>query len=386
MIKLFLNVNNDKIKVVIKMRNTYALVNLKYLKDNIKNIIDNYNYEYYFGVVKANCYGHGFETIRTMDEAGINYFCVAMLEEALEVRKYTKKPILCFGYVSLDDIELVIKNNITLSVISYDYYKELLSINPKIKVHIKINSGMNRFGIKDKEELLEIVNTLNSSNIEIEGIYTHLATSGVNDHFYDKQIANFKEITSNINLKDIKIVHIFNSLGLARHKRLPFTNGVRLGLMMYGFTYKISLSKISQIKKKILNSNISPTLLTNNLDLKKVLSLHSEVININKVQRGEFVGYGAKYIVKENGFIATISIGHADGITNSYKYVMINNKKYNIVAVCMDYIMASVDENVKVHDKVDIINDELSISKIATNDSPHHLLVSISDRVKRKYI
>ena len=367
------------------MRETYALINLKYLEENIKDIIKNYSYEYYFGVVKANCYGHGYDTIKTMDKAGINYFCVATLEEALEVRKRTNKPILCFGYVNINDLDLVIKNNITLSVISYEYFKELININPKIKVHIKINSGMNRFGIKDKEKLLEIINTLKDSNIEIEGIYTHLATSGTFDPYYDKQIENFKDITSIINLKDIKIVHVFNSLGVARHEKLSFTNGIRLGLMMYGFSYKTTLSKIAEIKRKTIYKNISPTILTNNLNLRKVLSLHSEVVNINKVERGEFVGYGAKYIVKENSFIAVIPIGHADGITNLYKNVMINNKLYNIVAVCMDYIMVKVDEKVKIHDKVDIINEELSISKIATSDSPHHLLVSISDRVKRKY-
>ncbi len=366
------------------MRNTYALINLQYLENNIKNIMQNYSYEYYFGVVKGNAYGHGFQCIKTMDKAGINYFCVATLEEALEVRNYTNKPILCFGYVNINDIDIVIKNNITLSIISFDYYQELLKKNPKIKVHIKINSGMNRFGIKDKNELKEIVDNLKTSNILIEGIYTHLATSGVNDPYYDIQINNFKEITSLINLKDIKIVHIFNSLGLARHNKLEFCNGVRLGLMMYGFTYKTSESKITNLKRKIFNKNISTTILTNNLNLKKVLSLHSEVININKVSKGEFVGYNAKFIAKNDTLIAIIPIGHADGITSVYEKVMINNKIYNIVNLCMDYIMVEVDDTVKLHDQVDLINDKLSIGNIK-KDTPHHLLVSISERVKRKY-
>ena len=93
------------------MRNTYALINLSNLENNIKEIIKNYPYEYYFGVVKANCYGIGIDTIKTMDKAGINYFCTATLEEAIEARKYTKKPILCFGYINIDDMDLVIKNN-----------------------------------------------------------------------------------------------------------------------------------------------------------------------------------------------------------------------------------------------------------------------------------
>lgn len=367
------------------MRNTYALINLKNLEDNIKEIINNYPYEYYFGVIKANAYGHGYEVIKTMEKSGINYFCVSSLDEAIEARKYTKKPILVFGYVNTSDIDLVIKNNLTLSIISMDYFNELMKINPNIKVHLKINSGMNRFGIKDKNEVLEIVNKLKKSNMELEGIYTHLATSGVSDRFYDRQITNFEELTSLINLRDIKIVHLFNSISVARHKKLAYANGIRLGLMMYGFTFKMNINKITELKRKIFYKSISPTMLTNNLNLKKVLSLHSEVININKVKMNEFVGYGARHIAMEDELIAVVAIGHADGVTECYKKVMINDKIYPIVSICMDYIMVKVDNKVKLHDTVDLINDKLSIGKDITGDNPHHLLVSISNRVKRIY-
>ena len=130
------------------MRESYALINLNNLKNNICEIKKYYNqYKYYFGVVKANAYGHGIKTIKTMEEAGLNYLTVSSLEEALAVREYTNLPILCFGYVNVRDINIVIENNITLSIISYDYFKELLKTNKKIKVHLKINSGMNRFGM-----------------------------------------------------------------------------------------------------------------------------------------------------------------------------------------------------------------------------------------------
>ncbi len=368
------------------MRNTYAEINITNLENNIKEIIKNYSYDYYFGVVKANCYGHGMDLVKVMDKSGINYFCTATLEEAIEARKYTNKPILCFGYIDLEDIDLVIKNDITMTIISYDYFKELININPKIKVHIKINSGMNRFGIKDKNEVKNIVDKLNKSNTELEGIYTHFATSGVSDHHYDDQVRNFEEITSLINLKDIKIVHLFNSVSTARHKKLPYANGIRFGLLMYGFSYKMNISKLTKLKRKFCYRNISPTMLTNNLNLKKVLSLHSEVVNINKIEKNEFVGYGANYIAKENELIAVISIGHADGITNCYKNVSINHKLYPIVAICMDYIMVKVDTSVKVHDIASLICDELVLGRDIKGDSIHHLLVSISSRVPRKEV
>ena len=371
------------------MRNTYALINLKNLKNNIQEIKKYYNnYKYYFGVVKANAYGHGFCIVNKLEESGINYLAVSSLEEAIKVRNYSKLPILCFGYIDIKDIDIVIENDITLSIISYDYYQQLLKANKKIKIHLKINSGMNRYGIKDKYQVKEIVDTLKESNIELEGIYTHLATSGVSDPYYDYQINKFEEITSLIDLENIKIVHIFNSLSLARHKKLPYTNGVRLGLMMYGFTYNVgNMNLINRIKRKIKTHfiKVSPTTLTNNLKLKKVLSLHSEVVNINKITKGEFVGYNAKFIAKQATQVAVVPIGHADGITNNYKQVIINNNKYNIVAICMDYIMIEVDDKVKIHDKVDLINDQITVGSIALNDSPHHILVSISNRVDRKY-
>lgn len=368
------------------MRKTYALINKTNLENNIKEIKENYPYEYYFAVVKANCYGHGIDLVKVMDKCGINYFCVATLEEAIETRNYTKKPILCFGYVSMEDIDLVIKNDITLSIGSLDYFKELIKVNPKIKVHLKINSGMNRFGIKDKEEVLDIVNKLKKSNMELEGIYTHFATTGVSDVYYDKQVSNFEEITSLINLKDIKIVHLYNSVSTVRHKKLPYANGIRFGLLMWGFSYKMNVGKLTMLKRKFLCRNISPTMFTNNLNLKKVLSLYSEVVNINKIVKGEFVGYGAKYIAQEDEYIAVVSIGHADGITSTYKKVMINGKKYPIVAICMDYIMVKVDNTIKVHDKVALICDDLIIGRDITGDSIHHILVSISSRVPRKEV
>lgn len=368
------------------MRNTYALINISNLENNIKEIIKNYSYEYYFGVIKANCYGHGIDLVKVMEKNGINYFCTATLEEAIEARKHTKMPILCFGYISTNDLDLAIKNNITISIISYEYFKELLKANPKIKVHLKINSGMNRFGIKNKDEVLEIVNKLSKTNMELEGIYTHFATSGVSDIYYDKQVNNFEEITSLINLKDIKIVHLFNSISTVRHKKLPYANGIRFGLLLWGFSYKMNISKLTKLHRLISFHNISPTMLTNNLNLKKVLSLYSEVVNINKLNKGDFVGYGAKYIAKENELIAVVSIGHADGITSCYKNVLINNKKYPIVAICMDYIMVKVDNTIKVHDKVALICDELVLGRNITGDSIHHLLVSLSNRIPRKEV
>ena len=368
------------------MRDTYALINLTYLKENIKEIKSKYNnYKYYIGGVKANAYGHGDYIVNALEEAGINYLAVSSLEEALSIRKHnTNLPILCFGYVDIKEIDKVVENNITLSIISKEYFNELKKVNKNIKIHIKLNTGMNRFGIKDKDEVKKIIDDVKNTNMTLEGIYTHLATSGVNDSYYNYQINKFEELTSLIDLNEIPLVHVFNSLGLARHKKLEYTNAVRLGLMMYGFTYNVEDSFINKFRRRLKNKN--DVMLNNNLKLKKVLSLHSEIVNINKVENKEFVGYNAKYISDKDNYIGIVSIGHADGVTNSYKEVIINNKKYPIVSYSMDYIMVLIDETVKLHDKVTLIGESITAGTIAGNtDTPHHILVSISNRVDRKY-
>ena len=117
-------------------------------------------------------------------EGGINYLAVSSLDEALSIRNYNKDiPILCFGYININDLDIAIKNNITVTIISYDYFKLLVSLKVKngLKVHLKLNTGMNRVGVNSKEEVKEIIDTLKESNIELEGIYTHYATNGVID-------------------------------------------------------------------------------------------------------------------------------------------------------------------------------------------------------------
>ncbi len=379
-------------------RKTYVEINENNLKSNIENIRKNYpDYKYYFGVVKGNAYSHGMHIVSSLIDGGINYLAVSSLEEALEIRKYNKDiPILCFGYINIKDINIAINNNITISIISYDYFKQLIKENIKnLKVHIKINTGMNRLGLNTKEEVKEVVDTLEKSDINLEGVYTHYATTGVLDTIWDKQTKKFLELTSLIDLNKIEIVHAYDSVALVKHKKLDYLNGVRLGIVMYG--YSSSSKQLSRIKKIIFNlkkfiktkgKKISDTTLNNHLNLKKAFDLYSEVVNIANVKKGESVGYHGMYICTKDSIVATIPIGYADGITKYYKYVKINNKKYLIIAICMDAIMVLVDESVKNNDKVTIIDEELNISSIALNSgrNVNEELVSITNRIPRVHI
>ena len=363
-------------------RNTYLEVNCENLKNNIINIKENYpDYNYYFGVVKANAYGHGGFIINSLIEGGVNYLAVSSLEEAIDLRKYnTVIPILILEPINLAYIEEAIKNNITITISNIEYFKKLLNIqlSSSLKFHIKIDSGMNRLGLNNCTD-------------------SHFATSGINDKHWDNQLEKFKEITQNVDLSKIPIVHLNRSLSLVNHPKISFCNGTRLGIVMYGMSQ--SMNKPSGIKAKlreIKNSikrkklNISETTTSNNLKLNTAVTLCSEVIDIKEINANDFVGYGAEFIATESSRIATIAIGYADGIPKTIKHVSINNKIFNVVGeVCMDMISAKVDESVSIGDKVIIIDNNLLPVKKVANEcgiSSYTLFTGITTRVPRVYL
>ena len=148
-------------------RKTFIEINLDNIIKNVKTIIKKYpDYKYYIGMVKSNAYGHGMYVINEMINNGINYLAVSNLEEALDIRRFNKDiPVLCVEPIELDSIDVAIKNNVTITIHDIDYFKKINDqIKKKIKVHIKIDTGMNRLGIKDKDEFNEIVKLIKEND------------------------------------------------------------------------------------------------------------------------------------------------------------------------------------------------------------------------------
>ena len=352
-------------------RKTYVEINLTNITNNVKKIIEKYKgYSYYFGVVKADSYGHdGLETVEAIINGGCNYLAVATLEEALIIRNKIKDiPILCLGVIPCEYISLCIENNITISITSLDYAKELIQINcQNLKAHIKLNTGMNRLGISNYQELKQVDEIINKKNITVEGIFSHIYHAD-NLEDYQKQLNKFEEMIKYIDLNQIKIVHLSASEAMVNYKKPDYINGCRLGIIMYGFT-----------KDK-------------DLKLESTFSLYSEVIQINTLNKEDVVGYNGLYRAKENNEkIAVIPIGYADGIIrkNIGRTVFINDKKYKIVGnVCMDMLFVKVDDTVKIHDKVTILKDIQHIEEVAEylETIPYEILCSIGKRVPREYI
>ncbi len=386
-------------------RKTYVEVNIDNLKNNVKNIVDYYkDYDYYFGVVKGNCYGHGVTyVINELIDSGVNYLAVSSLEEALEARNINKKiPILCLEPINLDYIDICIKNKITITIHDIYYAKELLKkeINQKLKIHLKIDSGMNRLGFKNREEIKEIYNKLKEKeNIEIEGIYSHFATLGINDKEWDRQVEKFKELTQDINLNEIPIIHLAKSAAFINHPKINFCNGIRLGIAMYGYNpspiyqYKGIKGKLRKIKRELYKkkNNVSKTITEIPIELKPAFKMYTEIIQIKDIKKGEFVGYGATYRAEKDEKIAIMATGYDDGIFRKSKgrFVTIQNKRYQIIGdVGMGMTTVRIDDTIKLYDKVTLIGDKVSIKEVAEHNetSIYETMCNISKKIPRVYI
>lgn len=348
-------------------RSTYVEVNTVNIRKNLRTLINKYSdYKYHLAVVKADCYGHGIRSlIKKIGDEKIDYLVVATLEEALEIRKLKRNvPILCLGSVKRENIELCIIKNITISINSIDYLELIKNEELNgLKCHIKLNTGMNRLGIKYEDDFVEVYNILSLKGVEIEGIFTHIYDS--KDVFFtNNQIERFIKLTNSIDLSSIKIVHIFASDAVFKYPKLNFVNGARFGINIYGLGEEELLSTFKVV---------------------------SEVIQINNVKKNETVGYNARYKAKKDERIAVVAIGYADGITRKYsgQCVYINDKRYKIVGnICMDMLFVRVDSEVLVGDKVVVIKDNDHIREIANglNTITYEIVCNISKRVPRVYV
>ena len=367
-------------------RKTYVEIDCEALENNIKNIIENYDgYKYYIGVVKANAYSHGFESIKYILKGGVNYLATSSLEEALKVRSmYKETPILVLEPIHYDDILVAAKNNITVTIDNKDIFNSLLENKIKVKFHLKIDSGMNRFGIKDKETVKYIMKNSNKDTY-LEGIFTHLSTGcGVE---FQKEKNRFEELTSLIDLNEIDIVHLERSLTMQQHEKLPYDNGCRLGISMYGFTMT---NPSPSLKRKIYNMLTfkKPVVRKTKLNTRFTFKFFTEVIEVKEVKKGEIVGYAGMYDAKENMKIAILPYGFADYLYINPSYVVIKGKKYKILTNYMDITTILIDDEVSVGDKVEIFGDKISVREAAglAHQNAYKTMCSVTNRVPRVYV
>ena len=346
------------------------LVNLEINKSNLEKnlkIVCSIN-KNLICVIKDNAYGLGIENILPiLLENKCDYFAVAYIEEAVKIQKLLenlklknqngKIKVMALNYVKPENVGDAIRNNIELTVFNFSQLLDYLKIldeffeNMTLKIHIKVNSGMNRLGF-DKNEILELVkivkkynlNNKSKNRLEIISIFSHISDAE-NQAETEKQVEKYEKILKIFSQNNVryKYSHLQASPLLFKYGKKYNYDFARIGMALYG---------------------MEP--LSTDVGLLDVITVKSKIINIRNVKKNDKVSYGSKGIVKHDSKIGIVAIGYAHGlqkqIENSNKaYILVNGQKAKIIGeICMDMIFVDLTniENVKMNDEVVIIGSQ----------------------------
>ena len=356
-------------------RDTWAEIDLDAITHNVKQIKDLHPTKEIFAVVKANGYGHGdAEVSKVAIEAGVSCLAVSGLDEALRLRNSgIEVPILVLGMTRLKDVLLAAENNISLTAHDEMWIEHLVSLplTTPVKVHLKIDSGMHRLGLMTEEQVQKNFNRLKTAPmVEVEGIFTHMATADSDKEYLGHQIETFKRLIANLDLSGVKYVHLENTATLLQ-KEFDFDHGIRLGLGLYGI-------------------NPDKEYIPIEFELRPALKLLSNLVQVKKIKKGDKVGYGATYEAQEDEWIGVVPIGYADGWTRSHqgRHVIVNGYECEIIGrVCMDQMMIRLPKQFPMGTEVTLIGDGMPVERVAAEVGTisYEILCLISDRVPRVY-
>lgn len=330
-------------------------------------------------VVKANAYGHGeSEVARTAAEFGCEYLGVAFVDEGLRLRRGgITTPILVFGAHLPEYLLPAIENNLEVTITSNEQIDALSSFlegtHSSLKIHLKIDTGMNRVGFSVEQAESVLLKILNNPCFKLQGIYSHFATSDDEDQTYFRlQLQRFQEISTLIGSKiqhDV-LFHMANSGAIMKMPQSYF-DMVRPGIMLYGYPPSPKFK--------------SPW------ELKEAMSLHSRLGLVKLVKKNEPISYGRRFYTKKDTFIGVIPAGYADGISRmntNLAQVSIDKKIYPLVGtVCMDMVMVDLGSETthKAGDEVIIYGDQISVTQVAQRlqTIPYEITCNVSARVPR---
>ena len=377
-------INHPTISETEIIRPTRVEVDLNVIKENYKKIKEHVGNCKIMPILKANAYGHGLLRIAQLfEELNTDYLGVAVVEEGILLReKGINIPILVLGGVWGNQVPLFLKHNLTITASSIDKLNQIDDtagqMNVKAKVHLKIDTGMERIGAHyyNAEKFLDAA--YNCQNIKVEGIYSHFANSDASDLIYAKlQLERFNKVLIYFEKRSIEtpIRHFANSGAILQLPEANF-DMVRPGIMLFG---------------------VYPTKEVNKtLEIKPALTWKSLVVFFKVIKPNHPVGYDSTFTTDHNIRAVTIPVGYGDGYLRSMSHkaeVLIRGKRFPVIGIIsMDQIVANI-ENESAYNGDEVIllgNDGLNIitcQELAdwAGTNPYEILTNINTRVPRVY-
>ncbi len=374
-------------------RASFVEVNTASLRHNfsaVKSIVP--KDAHIMAVVKANAYGVGaIKASEIFLQEGANYLGVATLDEALELRShFSKTPILILGYSPNANASMLIDNDLSVMIFSLEqaevFSQMALKSQKRLKIHLKIDTGMHRLGLEPNFKSIEIIKKICAlKGLEVEGIFTHLsnADAKIKTHAKNQMKAFNAFLEQLFNQKiEFQYCHAYNSAGilsLCNGNENRFLNLYRPGIMLYGFYPSNGMKETC------------PTI------LKNVISLKAQIVQIRSVKKGEFIGYGEHFYTNEETLVGVLALGYADGLMRALGnriQVAINNQLAPLIGkVCMDQCFVKLnniqakegDEVILFGDKSTNANDASEIAALL-NTIPYETISTLSKRLERVYI
>lgn len=367
---------------------TFAFVDLDAIRKNGEICRRTFKEQKILSVLKADAYGHGIEGVLPAFEAFSDYYAVATVEEALRVRKHTKKPILLFGAAPKGQMILAAENDITFTIGSVQYAKrlseELFAVGKEAKCHLKIETGLNRSGIRwrSEEKAMSEISFIHSlKNLSFVGTYTHFACGEGQlpweVEFTALQFSRFCDATKAMEREGLTvgIKHCCSTGGSLVNPEYRL-DMVRLGMMPLGMSYS---------DESVAELGLTPA-----------MKWVSYITQIEDLPAEDAVSYGCLFRAQKDMRIAMVSCGYADGYRRAYSnktHLLINGKKANVLGrIAMDCMMVDVSEiDCKIGDEAVLLGSDgenlISAQQLMCygESVSGEVTASISNRVKRIY-
>lgn len=373
-------------------RGAIAEISLSAIAHNLQTIKKIVNGLPVIAVVKADAYGHGaVEVSKRLVREGVSFLAVAYVGEAIELREAKiNTPLIIFfnngnisDYFDYDLIPVIYDERMAFSI-----SKEALRRRKKIKVHIKLDTGMGRMGIIGKDIIKKLVSISEAPGLDLDGLLSHFSEADLSDLSYAKlQLKRFIKIKYELSriLKKNIFSHIANSAAIIKFKD-AYLDAVRPGLMLYGYSPITGGPKTSSEEPKVSCS------------LQPAMVIKTKILCIRNLPKGTPISYGRTFITKRPSRIGVLPIGYADGYSRLFSNnaeVIVRGKRVPVVGrVCMDLTMIDVTdlEEVNENDEVIILGRQGSESvdahelALRSNTISYEILTSLGNKSKRIYV